>query len=214
MIAIAVANIKGGSGKTTLATHLAVWLASSGVSVVLADLDRQRSALTWTERRPPELPAVRGLDLSRDWAPVQGLGVVIYDIPAAMKRKDLEELVDQLDALVLPVLPSAFDEDGTRRFLDLVAEFKPIRKRRLPIFAVANRVRGRTVAARRLETFLEDIQQPAVATLRDGAAYSAVAGTGRTLFDEPDARARDLLRDWQPLLDAIRPLVFGPSSGR
>ena len=75
-------------------------------------------------------------------------------------------------------------------------------------------MRGRTVAARRLETFLEDIQQPAVATLRDGAAYSAVAGTGRTLFDEPDARARDLLRDWQPLLDAIRPLVFGPSSGR
>ncbi len=209
MIAIAVANIKGGSGKTTLATHLAAWLSGNGVAVTLADLDRQRSALSWTERRPAELPAIRGLDLSRDWVPPEGPGVVIYDIPAAMKRKDLEELVKQIDALVLPILPSAFDEDGTRRFLDLVSEFKPVRKRRLPIFAVANRVRGRTVAARRLEAFLEELQQPAVATLRDAAAYGAAAGTGRTLFDEPDARARDLLRDWQPLLDAIRPLIFG-----
>ncbi len=209
MIAVAVANIKGGSGKTTLATHLAAWLAAGGVGVVLADLDRQRSSLAWTERRPKELPQVRGLDLSRDWEPVAGAAAVVYDIPASMKRKDLEEVVKEVDALILPVLPSAFDEDGTRRFLSLVSEFKAVRKHRLPILAVANRVRGRTVAARRLDAFLEEIQLPAVATLRDAAAYAAVAGAGRSLFDEPDARARDLLQDWQPLLDALRPLLSG-----
>ncbi len=209
MIAVAVANIKGGSGKTTLATHLAAWLAAGGLGVVLADLDRQRSSLAWTERRPKELPQVRGLDLSRDWEPVAGAAAVVYDIPASMKRKDLEEVVKEVDALILPVLPSAFDEDGTRRFLSLVSEFKAVRKHRLPILAVANRVRGRTVAARRLDAFLEEIQLPAVATLRDAAAYAAVAGAGRSLFDEPDARARDLLQDWQPLLDALRPLLSG-----
>ncbi len=207
MIAVAVANIKGGSGKTTLATHLAAWLANNGLSVVLADLDRQRSALAWTERRPAELPAVRGIDLSRDWAPVEGVAAVVYDIPAAMKRKDLEEVASQVDALILPVLPSAFDEDGTLRFLDLVSEFKPIRKHRLPVFAVANRVRGRTVAGRRLDTFLEEIHLPAIATLRDAAAYAALAGAGRTLFDETDTRSRDLLQDWQPLLQALQPLL-------
>lgn len=207
MIAIAVGNIKGGSGKTTPATHLAAWLASHGVSVVLADLDRQRSSLAWTQRRPATLPTVRGVDLSRDWEPVQGAAIVVYDIPASMKRKDLEEVVKEVDALILPILPSAFDEDGTKRFLSLVSEFKAVRKQRLPIFAVANRVRGRTVAARRLDAFLDEIQVPAVATLRDAAAYAAAAGAGRSLFDEPDARARDLLQDWQPLLDALRPLV-------
>ncbi len=209
MIAVAVANIKGGSGKTTLATHLAAWLAHNGVTVALADLDRQRSAFAWTERRPRDLPGVRGVDLSRDWAPVAGVDAVVYDIPAAMKRKDLEEVVNQVDALILPVLPSAFDEDGTRRFLDLVSEFKPIRKRRLPIFTVANRVRGRTVAARRLETFLTELEFPPSATLRDAAAYAAMAGTGRTLFDEADPRSKDLLRDWVPLLRTIKPLLLG-----
>lgn len=209
MVAVAVANIKGGSGKTTVATHLAAWLAANGASVVLADLDRQRSAFAWTQRRPQDLPVVRGLDLSREWEPVVGVDAIVYDIPAAMKRKELEELIRQVDALVLPVLPSAFDEDGTRRFLDLIGEFKAVRKHRLPIFTVANRVRLRTVAARRLDTFLRELEMPPSAMLRDAAAYGAAAATGRTLFDEPDPRAQDLLRDWQPLLRLIRPTLLG-----
>jgi chromosome partitioning protein len=203
MYAVAVANIKGGSGKTTVATHLAAWLAGRGLSVVLADLDRQRSASSWAERRPAALPAVRGVDLSRDWAPVERADAVVYDVPAAMKRKDLEEVVREVDALVLPVLPSAFDEDGTRRFLELVGEFKAVRKHRLPIHAVGNRVRGRTLAARRLDAFLREVDQPPVAVLRDAAAYAHLAAEGRTLFDEADARSRDLASDWAPLLDAL-----------
>lgn len=209
MVAVAVANTKGGSGKTTVATHLAAWLAANGVSVALADLDKQRSAFTWTQRRPRDLPVVHGRDLSRDWQPLVGFDVIVYDIPAAMKRKDLEALVDQVDALILPVLPSVFDEDGTRRFLDLVAKFGPIRKRRLPIFTVGNRVRLRTVATRRLATFLSELEMPPAAMLRDAAAYGAGAATGRTLFDDPDPRAQDLVRDWQPLLQTIRPMLLG-----
>ena len=209
MVALAVVNIKGGSGKTTLATHLAAWLAANGASVALADLDKQRSAFTWAQRRPPDLPVVQGRDLSREWQPLVGFDAIVYDIPAAMKRKDLEALIDQVDLLILPVLASAFDEDGTRRFLDLVAKFKPIRKRRLPIFTVGNRVRLRTVATRRLETFLRELEMPPSAMLRDAAAYGALAATGRTLFDDPDPRAQDLVRDWQPLLQMIRPMLLG-----
>lgn len=45
MKTIAVLNAKGGCGKTTLSTHLAVALSRSGVATTLADLDRQKSAL-------------------------------------------------------------------------------------------------------------------------------------------------------------------------
>jgi chromosome partitioning protein len=52
MFNILVANPKGGSGKTTLATNLAGYFAKLGGTVVLRDLDRQQSATRWIERRP------------------------------------------------------------------------------------------------------------------------------------------------------------------
>ena len=47
---ITIANRKGGVGKTTLATNLAVALSKKG-SLVLVDADDQQSALKWSKRR-------------------------------------------------------------------------------------------------------------------------------------------------------------------
>lgn len=42
---------KGGTGKSTLATNLCVWLASQGRDVILVDTDLQRTASHWVDRR-------------------------------------------------------------------------------------------------------------------------------------------------------------------
>jgi chromosome partitioning protein len=47
---VCIANQKGGVGKTTLATNLAVVLSNKG-SVVLVDADDQQSAVKWNNRR-------------------------------------------------------------------------------------------------------------------------------------------------------------------
>ena len=47
MRTILVLNAKGGSGKTTLATNLAGYLASEGAKIALVDLDPQGSSLDW-----------------------------------------------------------------------------------------------------------------------------------------------------------------------
>lgn len=52
---------KGGTGKSTLATNLAAWLAVQGRDVILVDTDVQRTAANWVDRRNllPGAPAVQ-----------------------------------------------------------------------------------------------------------------------------------------------------------
>ena len=56
---IAIANSKGGVGKSTLAVHLAAWLHEQGHSVTLADCDTQQSSSEWIHEAIPELKTVR-----------------------------------------------------------------------------------------------------------------------------------------------------------
>ena len=52
MIVISVVNTKGGVGKTTLASALAVRASQEG-RVAMVDLDPQRSLIKWWKRRGP-----------------------------------------------------------------------------------------------------------------------------------------------------------------
>lgn len=56
---IAIANSKGGVGKSTLAVHLAAWLHEQGHSVTLADCDTQQSSSEWIREAIPEVKTVR-----------------------------------------------------------------------------------------------------------------------------------------------------------
>jgi hypothetical protein len=62
MFSVLVANVKGGCGKTTVATNLAAAFASTRKRASLADVDRQRSSLGWVARRPKALPAIAAID--------------------------------------------------------------------------------------------------------------------------------------------------------
>ena len=55
---ILISNGKGGCGKTTIATNLAVSYANRGVNVALVDQDPQASSSYWAEQRSKELPTV------------------------------------------------------------------------------------------------------------------------------------------------------------
>ncbi len=56
---IAIANSKGGVGKSTVAVHLAGWLHEQGHQVILADCDSQQSSSEWIREAVPQVKSVR-----------------------------------------------------------------------------------------------------------------------------------------------------------
>lgn len=58
MKTLAVLSQKGGTGKTTIAVHLAVAASRAGQTVALIDLDPQASAAKWSDTRSEDTPIV------------------------------------------------------------------------------------------------------------------------------------------------------------
>ena len=204
MLSVLVGNIKGGCGKTTIATHLAAAFAAAGHKTVIGDCDRQRSSLNWLHRRGPAAAPIIGLDWSKavDHPPRDTQRLVI-DAPAAMRHKAVEELIEIADVVVVPVLPSAFDEDATAHFLAKLAEVKVVRKNKRVVAVVGNRLRLGTRASAHLDTFFGGLGFPVVARLRDSQIYPTLAAEGLSLMDSSLRRARDYLPEWQPLLALV-----------
>jgi chromosome partitioning protein len=201
MLTILVSNIKGGVGKTTISTHLAAAFANAGHYTILAEMDKQKSALGWLKRRPETAAPIRGEDWTKSLEKVpEGPGRLVIDVPAAMKPKDVEELVRIADMVVLPLLPGAFDEAATERFLKKLDELKSIRKNKVPVAIVGNRLRPRTKAADRLDIFLSGVGHQVVARLRDSQLYPDLASEGLSLFDLKTKRVGEAKADWEPLL--------------
>jgi chromosome partitioning protein len=201
MISILVANTKGGCGKTTIATHLAAAFAADGRRTALADADRQRSSLAWARLRPGTAAPITALDWVDELAPPpRGTERLVIDGAAAMKKKHVFELVRLADVIIVPVLPSAFDQSSTATFLDRLGELKSIRRNRKPVGILRNRVRPRTRAAARLLRFLRRVEHEDLGGLPDRAVYNEVVADGLSIFDLPGKRALTLRADWTPLL--------------
>jgi len=84
MRVIAVVCQKGGTGKTTIATELAVLAANEGLATVVMDIDPQASATIWADDRngePPQVVPAQAPRLSVMLAAAekQGAEVVVID---------------------------------------------------------------------------------------------------------------------------------------
>ena len=200
MRTILVANPKGGSGKTTLATNLAGWLAGKRQRVVLRDLDPQRSSTEWLERRPALFPRIAGhakdvrqgaADAEPEWR--------VVDTPAGLSGEDLRDAVRRADLMLVPLTPSAFDMAAARHFLVAIHEHKAIRKGGLALGIVAMRVDPRTRSASELDAFLAEFDFPVIAHLRDTQVYVHCARDGASVFDLPRSRGEQDWDQWKPL---------------
>jgi chromosome partitioning protein len=197
MQTILVANPKGGSGKTTLATNVAGWLAGKRQRVVLRDLDSQRSSTEWLERRPALFPRIDGH--AKHGGGDSDHECRVVDTPAGLSGDDLRDAVRRADVMLVPLTPSAFDMAAARHFLAAVRDYKAVRKGELALGVVAMRVDPRTRSAAELDLFLGEFAFPVVAHLRDTQVYVHCARDGASVFDLPRSRGEQDWLQWKPL---------------
>jgi chromosome partitioning protein len=210
MRTVLVASSKGGAGKSTLATNLAAYFALDGQRTVLVDADRQKSSTHWCEKRAAMANAVLPVDgTRRNWEtrlPSDAQRVVI-DAAAGAMGEDLESFLAKADAVLVPVNPSIIDLEATVPFLNSLAQHPRVKKGKLPVALVGNRLKPWTSASQQAVGQLKAWPYPVVGELRDTQAYVLMVALGKSVFDYHSEQIRGHQDDWAPLLKWLRKVL-------
>lgn len=186
MRVIGVVGRKGGSGKTTIAVHLAAILAAGGRKVELVDADQQGSARHWAE--PGELPMTvthRPLESEGQihaWSNAirsSGNDFVVLDSPPHLDIA-LGGVIGLADVAVIPCGPSGMDLLATSETVELVREIRGARKQKRPVMVlVPNRTDHRTSSGRELPKALADLGELVGPEIRARMAFADAFNTGQ-----------------------------------
>ncbi|MBN4063563.1 AAA family ATPase [Cardiobacterium sp. AH-315-I02] len=121
-----VGNLKGGTGKSTVAFNLAVWLAHDKAGVKAFDLDPQCTLVDVNEVRIEDgyEPA---FEVSTDLSELEAMAKdkkckqhIIVDMSAS-NMFAMEKAISLADRILIPIQPSQADIWSTQRFLKIVS---------------------------------------------------------------------------------------------
>ena len=213
---IAVTNLKGGVGKTTLAINIAVAFANRGKKVCLVDLDEgQKSAMVWGENRAEakKEPFIK--------VETQAAKQLFYNIPNLKENYDLviidgcptlaevqSRIVWASDIVIIPVRPSELDYRSFEQFLEQYDRLAADRgeDRKIRGFVVMNGIIAKSNIAKNVEEALSHYPQlPMLKTrLAQRLAYaeSVSDGVGVTEYKDEKAKA-----EIEALTDEIETII-------
>lgn len=194
MKTLAVVSRKGGAGKTTISTHLAVAAEAFGIATALFDLDPQASAALWADHRGESFPAVMPAQHPRlaallKQAEAQGAGLVILDTPPEADTI-ASAAAEHADAILIPCRPSALDLGA------IGASVRIARAGGKPSFVVINAapIQGTEVDEMRAALSAAGVEIAPI-VLHQRKAFSARMQEGRTATEtEPKGKAAEEIR--------------------
>lgn len=200
MYVIAVASQKGGSGKTTLAGHLAVQADRTGFGpVALVDTDPQGSLSEWWNARAAETPLFARASAGRfaaDIARMRELGIklLVVDTPPAIEAT-IAEVIGLADLVVVPARPSPHDLRAAGATVELIERVgKPL------VFVInAATPRARITSEAVMALSQHGTLAPVIIHHRTGFAAAMI--DGRTVMEVPgEARsAEEIVLLWEYL---------------
>jgi chromosome partitioning protein len=195
MKTIAVVCRKGGVGKTTIATHLAVAAERLGLVTVVFDLDPQANSAVWGDHRESNVPAVVAAQAPRlgvllKEAADQDADLIILDTPPHADTT-ATAAASNADLLLIPSRPSGLDLDA------LPASIQLARASGKPFFVVINAapVQGSEVAEA-MQLFAQEGIKVAPVVMHQRKAYSSHWQVGQTAQEaDPSGKAAGEIRD-------------------
>ncbi len=206
-----VGNLKGGTGKSTVAFNLAVWLAHDKSGVKAFDLDPQCTLLDVNEVRIEDgyEPA---FEVSTDLGELEALAKdkkrkqpIIVDM-SATNMFAMEKAISLADRILIPVQPSQADIWSTQRFLKIVKN--NINKQTTEVLGFINRadthigVRETAEAEQALE-MMQGIKAIDI-RLHQRTAYRRSFSEGLGVFElDPMGKASNEMKKLAALLDQL-----------
>jgi chromosome partitioning protein len=192
---IAVTNLKGGVGKSTISRNLAAYFADNGVKVCIVDTDlEQRTTCDWLERR----------DENNQSIAVFPMTIIIDGVPQLDQVATRTILI--ADLLLVPITPSIDDLKSFERFLNRLEDVK-VHRDTIPAFVLLNKYGGRSNEDKEvkeaLDLFAEFGVTPLKATLGDRVAHRRASKYGLTAYEWEDAKAKEEIVELCEELSAI-----------
>jgi chromosome partitioning protein len=204
---VVLASQKGGSGKTTLAGHLAVEAERSGGGpVALIDTDPQGSLAKWWNARSSQAPffaqvALHELADGIERLRMEGIRLIVIDTPPAV-TSSIVEVVQHADLVLVPTRPSPHDLRAVGATVDLIQYQKK------PLIFVVNSATPRTRITGEMAVALSQHGTVAPVTVHHRVDFAASMIDGRTVgeVDAACRSAQEVTALWQYLYDRIRRL--------
>ena len=207
---IVILNPKGGCGKSTLVTNIAVCYARHGQTPAVMDYDPQGSTMAWLTRRADDLPTIHGIaaykksmQATRSWqlrVPNE-TETLLVDSPASVDHDGLRELTRDSTSILVPVLPSSMDIHAASRCIADLLLVAKIDRRDRKLAVVANRTRKNTKSFAKLMRFLDSLGIPIIAVLRDTQNFVRSAEQGIGVCEMPPSRVRPDAEQIEKLVD-------------
>lgn len=193
---VALAQRKGGVGKTTLAVSVAAELSERGYDVGLVDADPQGSACEWA--RPGNLSfPVYELPFDREpvalWARrirMMAGECIVVDAPPADAA--VGAAVAIADVLLVPCTPSGLDLESTAHTLGIVRAVRERRQAHLGVALVPNRVDSRTLEGRQVIDELRAFGETVAGPIGNRSAFVRAFSLGCSVADLAPAGKADL----------------------
>jgi chromosome partitioning protein len=198
MRVIAVASQKGGSGKTTIAAHLAVRADAAGHGpVVLIDTDPQGSLAEWWRARAedtPHLASVMPEALAANLAELRSYGtaLAVIDTPPALTGS-IEQVIAMADLILIPVRPSPHDLRAAGGTVELA------RKAGKPFLFVVNSASPRASITAQAVAALSEHGRVAPVILYQRTEFAASMIDGRTVMETAGSgrSAQEIAELWE-----------------
>jgi chromosome partitioning protein len=193
---IALAQRKGGVGKTTLAVSIAAEIRRCGGKVALVDTDPQRSACDWAEPGNLGFP-VHGLIIGDASVSTWVEAVMCFDvdylvIDTAPNDQALAASIALSHVVLLPCTASGLDIEATNRALEIVEAVRLRRRDSVQVAIVPNRVDMRTLEGRQLVDELRQTGERIGPPVGNRSAFERAFSKGMPVCDHAPGGKADV----------------------